>query len=122
MKCCYEKQAYSINTTISFGMSKDGCVRAAIDCVEETPGNAKMVLRVENYCKDYATQQHLAEIKEILLEETSSGSKCQKDNIHAKDEKEGIQFYLDPFRINLHSKYQTKSLFQIRKCYGLDLA
>merc|ERR1719348_2198864 len=71
--CCYEGETYTINSTISSSMSEDGCVKAALDCVEETPGNAKMVLSVENYCEDYATKDQLEEIKEMLIEQ---GSLC----------------------------------------------
>merc|ERR1719347_1445048 len=59
--CCYEKKAYSINTTISSSMSKDGCAKADIDCVEETPGNAKMILTVQNFCEDYTNKDQLEE-------------------------------------------------------------
>jgi len=54
--CCYEKKSYSINTTISSSISEDGCAIAAIDCVEETPGHAKMVLRAQNYCEVNASK------------------------------------------------------------------
>jgi len=59
--CCYEKKSYSINTTISSSMSEDGCAKAAIDCVEGTPGNAKMVLRAQNYCQVRASNEQLQE-------------------------------------------------------------
>ena len=50
--CCYERRGYTINTTISSIMSKDGCVMAAIDCVEEIPGNARMIHSMKNYCEE----------------------------------------------------------------------
>jgi len=62
-------------------MSEDGCAKASIDCVEETPGNAKTVLSVKNYCEDYATKEQLEEIKEILAEQMEVGSGCQEDNM-----------------------------------------
>ena len=43
--CCYERTPYTINTTISSSMSQDD-----IDCVEEIPGQAKMILSMKNYC------------------------------------------------------------------------
>ena len=45
-------------------MSKDGCVKADIDCVEEIPGQAKMILSMKNYCEEFATQEQVEEIKE----------------------------------------------------------
>jgi len=78
IKCCYEKKPYMINTTISSTKSEDGCVMAAIDCVEETPGIAKMVLSVKNYCEEYATKEQLEEIKDLLLQQGEVG--CQEDN------------------------------------------
>ena len=41
-----------INTTISSIMSKDGCTRAAIDCVEEVPGQAKIMHSMKNLCEE----------------------------------------------------------------------
>jgi len=86
--CCSERKPYTINTTISSTMSEDGCAKAAIDCVEETPGNAKMVLSVKNYCEDYATKDQLEEIKEMLLDTMKAESECQEKNVQSKDEKE----------------------------------
>ena len=74
--CCYDGKPYIINTTISYTMSEDGCAKAAIDCVEETPGNAKMVLSVKNNCEDYATKDQLEIIKEMKEE-----SGCQEENV-----------------------------------------
>ena len=87
--CCYERVAYTINTTISSSMSEDGCVKAVINCVEETPGNAKMVVSMTNYCEDYATEDQVEELKEMLLKEMDPGSGCQSEN---EDKKEGTQF------------------------------
>ena len=88
--CCYDGEAYTINTTISSSMSEDGCAKAAIDCVEETPGNAKMVLSVKNYCEDYATKDQLEEIKKMMLEIMKAESECQEENMESKDVKEGM--------------------------------
>ena len=90
--CCYERKPVTINTTISSTMSEDGCAKAAIDCVEETPGNAKMVLSVKNYCEDYATKEQLEDIKEMMLEIMKAESECQEENVESKDDKEGNQF------------------------------
>jgi len=88
--CCYEKEAYPVNTTISSSMSEDGCAKAVIDCVEEKPGNAKMVLTAENYCKDNGTKDQLEDKNETLLEDMEVmevGSKCQGENVEAKNYK-----------------------------------
>jgi len=85
--CCYERTAYTINTTISSSMSEDGCVRAAIDCVEETPGIAKTILSMENFCKNYATKEQVEEIKNIIVNQIEgSGAGCQGDTEGEKDE------------------------------------
>ena len=73
-------------------MSEDGCAKAAIDCLEETPGNARMVLSVENYCEDYPTKDQLDEIKEMMLEIMKNESECQEENVESKDDNEGNQF------------------------------
>ena len=73
-------------------MSEDGCAKAAIDCVEETPGNAKMVLSVKNYCEDYATKDQLKDIKEMILDTMKAESGCQEENVEKTDEKKGNQF------------------------------
>jgi len=82
-KCCYQGEAYSINTTIYSIMSEDGCAKTAIDCVEETPGDAKTVLSVKNYC-DYATKDQAEEIKKILAEQIEAGSGCHGEKMEAK--------------------------------------
>ena len=63
-------------------MSEDGCVRANIDCLEEAPGNAKMVLKMKNYCNEYATKDQVEEIKEIL------GAGCQAEVREEAEEEE----------------------------------
>jgi len=79
--CCYERKPFTMNTTISSIMSEDGCAKASLDCVKRSPGKAKMVLNVENYCKDYASNEQLEEIKNIVAE-------CEEENAEIKDEKE----------------------------------
>ena len=87
--CCYERTAYNINTTISSSMSEDGCVRADIDCVEETPGTAKAVLNMENFCVEYATEEQVEEIKNILVNQIEgSGAGCHGEREGNKDKKE----------------------------------
>merc|ERR1719193_1234348 len=88
-KCCFNREVYSINTTISSSMSEDGCAKVALDCVEETPGLVKAMLSVKNYCEDYATENQLEEIKEMLLEQMEEGSVCrQGKDVEAKYDKE----------------------------------
>merc|ERR1719193_2356247 len=83
--CCYEREAYSINTTIYSSVSENGCAEATIACVEETPGNAKTMLSVKNYCEDFATEEKLEEIKEFLAEQMEAGQGCQGENMEEKD-------------------------------------
>ena len=80
--CCYEKKSYSINTTISSSISEDGCAKAAIDCVEETPGNAMMVLRAQNYCEVNASKTKYDDEGKLFFH-TVSGISCQ--SFHAKN-------------------------------------
>ena len=68
-------------------MSEDGCARAAIDCVEETPGIAKTILSMENFCKKYATKEQVEEIKNLLVNQIE-GAGCQGDIGGGKDEAE----------------------------------
>jgi len=85
--CCYDGKPYTINTTISYTMSEDGCAKAAIDCVEETPGNTKMVLSVKNNCEDYATKDQQEDIKEMMVDTMKAESVCQEENVEMTDEK-----------------------------------
>ena len=87
--CCYERTAYAINTTISSSMSKDGCVKVDIDCVEEIPGQAKMLLSMKNYCEEFATQEQIEEIKELLVRQREAGAGCQGGDEEG-EEKEGM--------------------------------
>jgi len=75
--CCYERKAFTINTTISSTMSRNGCVKANIDCVEEIPGQAKIILSMKNYCEEYATEEQMEEIKELLIRQKEVGAGCQ---------------------------------------------
>ena len=117
--CCYDGKPFTINTTISSTMSEDGCAKAAIDCVEEAPGNAKTVLSVKNYCEDYATKVQLEEKKEMILE-----SGCQEENVESKDDKEGNQLgseameYLNPKNVSICRSQSTLDwTFSIFKWY-----
>jgi len=76
--CCYERKAFTINTTISSTMSRDGCVKADIDCVEEILGQAKMILSIKNYCEEYATEEQMEEIKELLIRQKEGGAGYQE--------------------------------------------
>ena len=72
-------------------MSKDGCVRADINCVEETPGTAKTILSMENFCEVYATKEQVEEIKNILvnqIEGSGAGCRREREGNKAKNEKE----------------------------------
>jgi len=100
--CCYERTAYTINTTISSSMSKDGCVKVDIDCVEEIPGQAKMILSMKNYCEEFATQEQIEEIKELLVRQRGTGVGCQGGDEEG-EEKEGQE--LSP-RITIHPHSQ----------------
>jgi len=86
--CCYERTAYTINTTISSSMSKDGCVKVDIDCVEEIPGQAKMILSMKNSCEEFATQEQMGEIKELLERQREAELGC-KGGDEEGGEKEG---------------------------------
>jgi len=92
--CCYERTAYTINTTISSSMSKDGCVKADIDCVEEIPGQAKMILSMKNYCEEFATQEQIEEIKELLERQREAGVGC-KGGDEEGEEKQGYKLYYE---------------------------
>merc|ERR1711931_414636 len=101
--CCYERTAYTINTTISSSMSKDGCVKANIDCVEEIPGQAKMILSMKNYCEEFATQEQLEEIKELLVRQREAEVGCKEGDEEGEEkevpgsklfyEENGTKFY-----------------------------
>ena len=126
--CCYERTAYTINTTISSSMSSDGCVRAAIDCVEETPGIAKTIFRMENFCKKYATKEQVEEIKNLLVNQIAGpGPGCQGDIEGRKDkaeeeEEEGILFvYIKAFSKPVKQKVQYFSSYSL-PVVQLDIA
>ena len=74
-------------------MSKDGCVKVDIDCVEEIPGQAKMILSMKNYCEEYATQEQMEEIKELLKRQKEGGAGCQGGDEEG-DEKGGMNYRL----------------------------
>lgn len=87
--CCYERRPYMISTTISSSMSKDGCVRADIECVEEAPGVANIILNMKNFCEQYATEEQVGNIKNILTQHMNTGVGCEQlDEEEANEEKE----------------------------------
>ena len=70
-------------------MSRNGCVKADIDCVEEIPGQAKIILSMKNYCEEYATEEQMEEIKELLIRQKEVGAGCQGGDEEG-DEKGGM--------------------------------
>jgi len=108
--CCYDRKPYTVNTTISSSMSEDGCAKAVIDCLEETPGNAKMVLSVKNYCEDYATKDQLEDIKEMMLEIMKAESGCQEENVEMTDEKKDPKVLLIGPSLYSNGKSEVLSL------------
>ena len=59
--------------------------------MEETPGTAKTMISMENFCEEYATKEQVEEIKNILVNQIEgSGAGCQgeRDGNKAKNEKE----------------------------------
>jgi len=92
--CCYGRTAFTINTTISSSMSKDGCVKVDIDCVEEIPGQAKMILSMKNYCEEFATQEQIEEIKELLISQKEAEEVC-KGGDEEGEEKQGYKLYYE---------------------------
>ena len=65
--CCYDREPYQKNTTITSTVTEDGCVKATIKCVEDD-GKAMMILHTENSCEDHSTVEQVAEIKQLLVE------------------------------------------------------
>jgi len=88
--CCHDRKAYNINTTISSSMSEDGCARANLDCVEETSDTAKIILTIKNYCSEYATQDQVQEIKDLLVKKIDAGAGCKDQK--EEEEKEAVLF------------------------------
>ena len=64
--CCYEGKAFPVGTIASTTWSEDHCVEARVECKEED-GEARMVLGMENFCAEYATQEQVEEIKDLLV-------------------------------------------------------
>ena len=60
-------------------MSEDKCVRTTIDCVEETHGQAKMILSMKNYCEEYATQEQMEEMEKLLIEKMEAREGCREE-------------------------------------------
>ena len=74
--CCYDREPYQKNTTITSTVTEDGCVRATTKCGEDGD-KAMMILHTENYCEDHSTVEQVAEIKQLLIEHMDQkGIKC----------------------------------------------
>ena len=65
--CCYNREPYQKNTTITSTVTEDGCVKATIECVEDG-GKAMMIVHTENHCEDHSTVEQVAEIKKLMME------------------------------------------------------
>ena len=61
-------------------------MKVDIDCVEEIPGQAKTILSMKNYCEEYATQEQIEEIKE-LVRQRKAGAGCQGEDVEGEDVK-----------------------------------
>ena len=70
-------------------MSKDECVKVDIDCVEEIPGHAKMIVSMRNSCEEFATQEQIEEIKELLVGQREAGVGCPEEDEEG-EEKDGM--------------------------------
>ena len=55
-------------------------MKADIDCVEEIPGQAKMILSMKNYCEEFATQEQIEEIKELMERHGEAEAGCQEED------------------------------------------
>merc|ERR1711892_597592 len=77
-QCCYNREPYQKNTTITTTVTDDGCVKATIEC-EEDGDKATMILHTENYCVDHSTVEQVAEIKQLLIEHINQKG-CDKDS------------------------------------------
>ena len=64
-------------------------MKVDIDCVEEIPGQAKMILNMRNSCEEFVTQEQLEEIKELLERQREAGVGCQGGDEEG-EEKEGM--------------------------------
>ena len=60
--CCYDREPYQKNTTITSTVTEDGCVKATIECGEDDD-KAMMILHTEKYCKEHSTVEQVTEIK-----------------------------------------------------------
>jgi len=111
--CCYERTAYTINTTISSSMSKDGCVKVDVDCVEDIPGQAKMILSMKNSCEEFATQEQIEEIKELLERPREAEVGCK-----GGDEEGPVSSPLPPLLPGYKLYYEENGA----KYYGIPVA
>ena len=53
-------------------------MKVDIECVEETPGQAKTILSMRNSCEEYATQEQIEEMRELLVRQRVAEVGCQK--------------------------------------------
>merc|ERR1712179_350644 len=79
--CCYNGKDYSPNTIVSTTMSKDHCLRATMECKEDR-GEGRLELSVKNLCAHYATQEQLADIKNLV--EKKFVTNCLTEPVEAK--------------------------------------
>ena len=63
--CCYQGKAYSPGTIVSSTMSLDHCVKAGLECMEQM-GETKLLLNMKNFCAEYATQEQVEDIKDLI--------------------------------------------------------
>ena len=55
-----------------------------MDCVEEIPGTANIILSIKNNCAQYATKEQLQEMNDLLVKQIGGGAGC-KDTKEEKD-------------------------------------
>merc|ERR1711892_1003825 len=56
--CCYEREAFTLHTTITATTTQDGCTTSSIEC--RLDGNkAKMVFQVENNCPKHLMENQM---------------------------------------------------------------
>ena len=60
--CCYEREAFTPNTTITATTAQDGCTMASVDC-ESDGDKAKMVFKIVNNCQKLSTENQMDELE-----------------------------------------------------------
>ena len=71
--CCYNKQPYLPNTTIT--ATEDGCAKAVIYCRQED-NVATVFLEVENNCREHSTEEQVQELKHLLVKHMEQPGNC----------------------------------------------